>query len=62
MVAIGDGMGGMLQNTSIIGKGFQVIELDLRELEIRDGLDVFNIEMPGAGVPGTFELNLAENL
>ena len=43
MVAIGDGMGGMLQNASIIGKGFQVTNLQFRELEICDGFDVFNI-------------------
>jgi hypothetical protein len=50
MGAIGDGIVGMLQDAGIIGKGFQVIELDLRKLEIRDGLDIFNIGMPGPGV------------
>jgi hypothetical protein len=39
-----------------------VIELYLRELEIRDGFDFFNIQVPGAGMPGTVEPNLAENL
>jgi hypothetical protein len=43
MDAIGDGMGGMLQNARIIGKGFQVIKLHSREIEICDGFDVFNI-------------------
>jgi hypothetical protein len=47
MDAIGDGVVGMLQDAGIVGKGFQVIQLDLRELELRDGLDVFDIGMPG---------------
>ena len=43
--AIGDGVVGMLQNPGIIGKGFQVIELDLRKFKIGDGLDIFNVGM-----------------
>jgi hypothetical protein len=52
MAAIGDGIIGMLQDAGIIGKSFQVIEFDFWELETRDGLDVFNIGMPGTRVPG----------
>jgi hypothetical protein len=39
-----------------------VIELDLRELEIRDGLDIFNIGMPWTGVPGAVLPYFTENL
>ena len=62
MGAIGDGIFSMLQDAGIISKGFQVIELNLRKLEIRDGLDVFNIGMPGTGAPGAGLPHFTENL
>ena len=55
-------MVGMLQHAGIIGKGFEVVDLDLRELEFRDGLDLFNINMPGSGASRAILPYFAENL
>ena len=62
MGSIGDGIVSVLQHAGIIGKGFQMIEFDLRELEISDGLDVFNIGVPGTRGPGAVLAHLTEHL
>ena len=56
-------MVGMLQHAGIIGKGVEVVDLDLRELEPRDGLDLFNIGHAWVGgYRVRFLTNFAENL
>ena len=62
MITIRNGMGGMLQDASIIGQVLQVIKPHLREFELRNGFYVLNIQVAGARVPGAIDLNLAENL
>ena len=62
VTAVGDGMVGMLQNAGIVREGFEMIDLDLRKFESRNGFYMCHIGVPRTGVRVPVELNITEQL
>ena len=62
VTAVGDRMVGMLQDAGIVSEGFEMIELDLREFESRNGLDMRHVGVPWTGPCAPVELNIFEQL